>query len=105
LSPQPQTSPLNSLVRELARLAATCSYSITARLMGGKDGVRIELKASRESDGELVEYVRHVTLSVLERDGAPIVAKRFARDARSALLSHAPARRLPTRSTARKGHR
>ena len=104
LSRYSQTSPLNNLVRELARLAATCSYSITARLMGGKDGDRIELKATRESDGELEEYVRHVSLSLLEREGAPAVAKRFVRDARSALSGHAAARRPPSRGAHRKAH-
>ena len=81
------TSPLTELVRHLARLAAPHTYLMTARLVGDGDAGRIELRASRIAPAEFREYAWHVTLSSLERDGADVVAKAFARDARRALAS------------------
>jgi len=83
--PLQSDSPLNDLVRRLARLAAPRTYSMTARLLDGKHGTRIELKATHNGPRGVEEYVRHVTLAVLEQDGAAAVAQGFARDARAAL--------------------
>ena len=87
--PLQSDSPLNDLVRRLALLAAPRTYSMTARLLDGKHGTRIELKATHNGPRGVEEYVRHVTLAVLERDGAAAVAQEFARDARAALAGEA----------------
>ena len=99
------TSPLNELVRHLALLAAPRNYSLTARLLDGKDGNRIELKATRNGAGDVEEYVRHITLAALERDGAATVAKEFARNARTALSAASASARSQPRSIARKARR
>ncbi|MBS0378644.1 MAG: hypothetical protein JSS29_09170 [Proteobacteria bacterium] len=85
------TTPLNELVRRLALLAAPRTYSMTARLIGGKDGNQVELRATQTSAGEILEYARHVNLTTLERDGAEPIARQFALEARTA-LSSSPAR-------------
>ena len=80
-------SPLNELVRSLARLAAPQAYSMTARLVGERDAARIELKATRSSQGEFQEYAYQVSMNTLEHDGPSAVAKEFARNARRALAN------------------
>jgi hypothetical protein len=97
------TSPLNELVRRLARLAAPHAYSMTARLVGDRDASRIELKATRAAQGEFQEYACQVTLSALERDGADVVAEEFARAAHRA-LTHVSASGSGLSSVG-KGHR
>jgi len=87
--PLKSDSHLNDLVRRLALMAAPRTYSMTARLLDGKHGTRIELKATHNGPRGIEEYVRHVTLSVLERDGAAAVAQEVARDARAALAGEA----------------
>jgi len=79
------SSALNELVRRLALLAGPCPYSMTAYLQGEKDDPRIELRATQTSSGEIQEFARHITLNLLEREGAASVAKDFAREARLAL--------------------
>ncbi len=64
---------------------------MTARLVGGKDGNQIELRATQTSTGEILEYARHVTMTTLERDGADAIARQFSLEARTA-LSSSPAR-------------
>jgi hypothetical protein len=82
------SSPLNELVRRLALLAAPRTYSLTARLLGGKDGSRIELHAAVTGSGvEAREYSRHITLSALETRGAAAIAKEFAHEAAEALAA------------------
>jgi hypothetical protein len=84
------SSPLNELVRRLALLAAPRTYSLTARLLGGKDGNRIELRAAGTGSGiEAREYARHVTLTTLESRGAAVIAKEFAQEAAEALAETA----------------
>jgi hypothetical protein len=80
-------SPLNELVRSLARLAGPQSYSMTARLVGERDATRIELKATRSGHGEFQEYAYQVSMNTLEHDGPAAVAKEFARNARRALAN------------------
>jgi hypothetical protein len=82
-------TPLNELVRRLALLAAPRTYTLTARLLDGRDGNRIEMRAEKGSGAELREYTRHVNLMTLERHGAPAVAKAFAREAAEALAENA----------------
>ena len=80
-------SPLNELVRSLARLAGPQAYSMTARLVGERDATRIELKATRSGHGEFQEYAYQVSMYTLEYDGPSAVAKEFARNARRALAN------------------
>jgi hypothetical protein len=97
------TTELNDLVRRLALLAAPRAYSLTARLLGGGDGSRVELRAARGSGAEVREYTRHVTLTLLERQGAAAVARDFARQAAEALAEETGIARLPrTRRSAHK---
>jgi hypothetical protein len=80
------SSPLNELVRRLALLAAPRTYSLTARLLGGKDGSRVELRAAVAGSGvDAREYSRHITLQALETRGASVIAKEFAQEAAEAL--------------------
>jgi hypothetical protein len=55
----------------------------------------VELRAARNSGTEGREYTRHVTLTLLERQGAAAIAKDFAREAAEALAEEAVAARLP----------
>ncbi len=80
-------SPLNELVRSLARLAGPQAYSLTAHLVGERDATRIELKATRSSQGEFQEYAYQVSMNTLEREGPSAVAREFARNARRALAN------------------
>jgi hypothetical protein len=89
------TTELNDLVRRLALLAAPRDYSLTARLLGGGDGSRVELRAARNAGAEIREYIRHVTLTLLERHGATAIAKDFAREAAEALADSDVAAHLP----------
>ena len=92
-------SPLNELVRSLARLAGPQAYSMTARLVGERDVSRIELKATRCAHGEFQEYAYQVSMNTLEHDGPSAVAKEFARNARRALTNTPrPFRRLSSGS-------
>lgn len=67
-------------------LSAPCAYTVSARLLSGPDGTRLELRARREEDGELQEYVRHVNLRTLDRQATAALARDFTREARAALL-------------------
>ena len=60
---------------------------MTARLLQDRDGV--ELKATADLAGAKREFVRLVPLGSLDRLGAAVIAKEFARDARKALASTA----------------
>jgi hypothetical protein len=80
-------SPLNELVRSLARLAGPHTYSMTARLVGERDATRIELTATRSSHREFQEYAYQVSMNTLEHDGPSLVAQQFARNARRALAN------------------
>jgi hypothetical protein len=74
---------------------------MTARLLG-KDGSRIELKATYSAAGEIQEYTHHVTFSALEREGSAALAKEFAREARAALNATVSTHPSPVRLLARK---
>jgi len=91
---------LNDLTREVAILAAARGFTVAVRLCRGNDGGSVELKACKESEGGLCEYLRNLSVHELELRGAEEVANEFVREARLAFSGQAnlTIQRSPLRS-------
>lgn len=96
------TTQLNDLTHRLALLAAPHGYKVTVRLLGGGRSGHLELKATRVTAGETLEYARHLTLDALELKGATALSAEFIREARVALSATAVAEQTTTRARVRK---